>query len=161
MKFITLKLEQYPRIKKWYPMISQLIKFCLVGVFNTFLHFGIYYCLTRYLGLQFLLANALAFMLAASSSYLLNKFWTFEDKSKDHRKQYSKFISVATVGLIINEGLMYLFVSALGLYDLLALIIAALVVVFWNFLMNRYWTFRVHEKKTDNSEMPLGQDSNV
>lgn len=161
IKAILTYFEQHHLIGKWYPLLVQLFKFCLIGAFNTFLHFGVYYSLTRYLSVQFLIANAIAFIIAATSSYFLNKFWTFQDKSKDYHKQYPKFIIIAAVGLLMHEGLLYLFVENFELHDLIALIIAAFIVVFWNFFMNRLWTFRNNADSPKKTDLPNVQKSEV
>ncbi|HEX9664849.1 MAG TPA: GtrA family protein, partial [Patescibacteria group bacterium] len=129
---------------KKYPIARQFIKFCLVGVSNTVIDFGVYLGLTRlflFWRTHFLIANFVAFSLAASWSYFLNKYWTFRDKEKFTQAQYLKFFLVSLVGLGLTQIVLYSLVVA-GLYDLFAKLIAVIVVVFWNFLANKYWTFR-------------------
>lgn len=150
MKAINLYLENHHFIGKWYLLVTQFFKFGLIGALNTFLHFGVYFYLTRFLDTHFLVANAVAFIIAATSSYFLNKFWTFQDKNKSFYTQYPKFIIIAAIGLSMHEALLYLFVNIFHWLDLVALILAAFIVMFWNFFMNRQWTF-------NNSKNPIGK----
>ena len=126
--------------------VKQFIKFSVVGLSNTILDFSIYIILTREFYIHFLVANAIAFIVAVSWSYLANKWWTFRDKSTSTKSQYSKFIVISLIGLGINEGILSLLVIYVGLWDLLAKLGAVVIVVFWNFWANRTWTFKEREQ---------------
>lgn len=124
--------------------IRQFIKFAIVGVSNTVIDFSLYLMFTRWLGLYFLLANAFSFILAASWSYIINKRWTFRDSSQRTVRQFFTFMIVSVVGLGLNEAAVSLAVYVFHLHDVTAKLIAVVVVVFWNFLANRTWTFTEH-----------------
>lgn len=127
--------------------IKQFIRFALVGCLNTGLDFMIYAALTRlflFWEEHYLIANFIAFSTATVNSYLLNKYWTFKDKSKKHSQQYAKFFTVSFIGLLLTEIILYMLVEA-GMHDLLAKLLAIGVILFWNFFANKMWTF----KKTD------------
>jgi putative flippase GtrA len=38
---------------------------------------------------------AISFLLAVINGFLLNKLWTFEDKSKSYKKQFIKFLIIS------------------------------------------------------------------
>lgn len=159
MKKLIKNLANHEQVVKR-PYIKQFVKFAIIGAGNTFLHLGVYLGLTRsseYWNEHYLWANLVAFVVSASSSYILNKNWTFKDKSKRIHIQYPKFIAVSSIGLLINETILYLLVTHFEFYDLIAMAIAIGVVLFWNFVINRLWTFRPQEKnenkKLQNTEL--------
>lgn len=123
-------------------MAKQFIKFCLVGVFNTAFDFVIYYFLTRSMGLYFLLANAISVFLAMTVSFFINKKWTFRNNNPKIKKQYLKFALVNLVYFIINNGLIFIGVHYLGGHDLGVKIVVTIIGLSWNFLANKYWTFK-------------------
>ncbi|MFH0952025.1 MAG: GtrA family protein [Patescibacteria group bacterium] len=125
--------------------VKQFIKFSMVGVSNTIFDFSIYIILTRALGLNILIANAIAFIIAVTWSYFANKWWTFRDTSKQTTSQYTKFIFISLIGLGLNETILSILVFYAGLWDLLAKLTAVIIVVFWNFWANRAWTFTDRE----------------
>jgi len=125
-----------------YPILKQFIKFCLVGFSNTVIDFLVYLILTRFFLIYFIIANIFSFLIAATWSFILNKYWTFRNKEKRIKSQYIKFLIISTLGLILNTFFLYILVSYWGFYDLLAKAIAIIIVLFWNFGMNRFWTFR-------------------
>lgn len=130
---------------KRFPVLKQFIKFGIVGVINTFIDFAIYFSLTRLFGFfqeHYLFGNFIAFSCAATSSYFMNKHWTFRDKSKQISIQYIKFFLVCFVGLLLTELILFSLVHFVQIYDLLAKVAAVVVVMFWNFLINKFWTFK-------------------
>lgn len=154
MKKIINKIKDYPQLRNR-PILKEIIKFSLVGSFNTFLDFSIYFSLTRLFPFwreNYLGANFISFIIAATSSYILNKTWTFRDKNKKIHIQYPKFLLVSTIGLILNETILYLLVSQVKIHDLLAKLIAVGVVMMWNFSLNKFWTFKT-DKNNENQRL--------
>ncbi|MDD4606721.1 MAG: GtrA family protein [Patescibacteria group bacterium] len=126
--------------------LQQFIRFSLVGVLNTCLDFLVYTGLTRLISFFsqcYLIANFISFVCAVISSYILNKNWTFQDKSKQGNSlKFSKFILVASVGLILNELILFSLVKYVGMYDLLAKAMATILVLIWNFMASKYLVFK-------------------
>ena len=120
----------------------QFIKFCIVGVINTIIDYALYLLFSRVMGVYFLYANLLSVSLAMTSSFIFNKYWTFKDQNKSIKTQYLKFVVVNIVYFILNNSIVFALVRYLKIYDLLAKVIAIIVGLFWNFLANRYWTFK-------------------
>lgn len=152
MKNIYKAIKDHNQIKSR-PYIAQFIKFAIIGTVNTFVDFGIYFGLTRssiFWEKHYLWANFIAFVVAASSSYIFNKNWTFRDTNKKIRIQYSKFILVSAIGLTINETILFFLVTKAGLHDLMAKVLAIGVVLFWNFTINKLWTFRPEKQQPDS-----------
>jgi len=121
--------------------MKKFIKFCLVGVSNTLIDYGIYFLLTRGFSLHYLLANFFSFSLAATWSFFWNKYWTFKNYQRGIFSQYLKFFLVSLGGLFWSSLFLYFFVQILNLYDLISKILVIIIVVFWNFFLNKYWTF--------------------
>ncbi len=91
-------------------------------------------------------ANTISFLLAVINSFLLNKYWTFNDSNKKYTQQFFKFLFVSFIGLLLNNLLMLLFVN-LNIWYVFAKIIVIIIVAFWNYLMNNSWTFNNQRKK--------------
>lgn len=123
-------------------ILRQFIKFCLVGLVNTLIDYLVYLGLTRGLGLYFLYANIIAILVAMSFSFVFNKYWTFRNYHTDIKGQYIKFFLVNLVYFFLNNAVVYSLVVYLAVFDLIAKIAAIIVGLGWNFLANRYWTFK-------------------
>jgi putative flippase GtrA len=94
------------------------------------------------------LAETAAFALAVTNGFYWNRRWTFAHARRSSaRRQYAQFVLVNVVGLtldliIISVTTRLLHPVAGNLAPLLAKGVAISTVVFWNFLANKYWTFR-------------------
>lgn len=102
-------------------------------------------------------ASAISFVAAVCSNFLWNRYWTYPDsRSRSRRRQFSMFFLVSVVGVLIRIPIVFFMtpvfrnmVSTIGplqayttrLADNLSLAVAVLVVLFWNFFANRYWTY--------------------
>ncbi|HTK05125.1 MAG TPA: GtrA family protein [Candidatus Eisenbacteria bacterium] len=122
----------------------QFIKFAAVGAFNTVLDFGVYLWLTRsypFWGAHIIAAATVSFVLAATSSFILNNFWTFRQDLAGCRRRAPKFFAVAVGGLLWNAAILHL-LTTFGVHDIIAKLFATGVVLMWNFTLQKKWTFR-------------------
>jgi putative flippase GtrA len=137
---------------------KRFVKFAIVGTIGAGVDFLIFNLCLGALGLAPLLSQALSFLAAVSSNFMLNRYWTFKDsRSKQIGIQIGQYVLVNFVGLLIRtpifNGLSTVFERALGqgnhpfgidAYTLahnLALGGAIGVVLLWNYFVNRKWTF--------------------
>lgn len=123
-------------------MIEQFIKFCVVGGSGVFVDFGITYLCKEWLRINKYVANSLGFLCASTTNYLLNRIWTFHNDNPDIAAQYLRFLSIALVGLAINNGTIYLLHERLRWNFYFSKLCAIGVVTFWNFFMNYFFNFR-------------------
>ncbi|WP_083249191.1 GtrA family protein [Bacillus solimangrovi] len=70
---------------------------------------------------------------------MLNRKYTFGGTYS--HAQFVKFTIVASIGFVLNFGIMYVVVTVLFLNYLIGELTTILVIPFVNFLLNHYWTF--------------------
>ncbi|HEX6383538.1 MAG TPA: GtrA family protein [Anaerolineae bacterium] len=103
------------------------------------------------------LAGVISFIAAIISNFLWNRYWTYPDsRSRSLRRQFAMFVVVSIAGILIRApvihfthqpftrlvskvGTLAVFAKRIG--DNMALILAVIIVMFWNFFVNRYWTY--------------------
>ena len=122
-------------------MFLQFIKFCVVGGTGVVGDFGITFLFKEKLKLNKYIANSLGFMAAASTNYLLNRWWTFRSHDPEVAQQYVQFVGISAIGLILNNIIIYLLNDKARLNFYLSKLIAIGLVTLWNFFMNYYFTF--------------------
>jgi dolichyl-phosphate beta-glucosyltransferase len=122
------------------------LKYCVVGFLGTAIDVGSLYILVEFVRLPLLVATTASFLLAVTNNFLLNNFWTFKSKSKNYRKLYIKFFIVSCVGLLLTNLSMFLQVELIGIWYVYAKLITSGLVLSWNFLGNKYWTFSIKER---------------
>ncbi len=103
------------------------------------------------------IASTISFVAAVCSNYYWNRHWTYPDsRSRSRRRQFTMFFVVSLVGVLIRIPIVFFMtplfrslVSGIGplqayttrLADNLSLMVAVIVVLFWNFFANRHWTY--------------------
>ena len=122
-------------------MFLQFIKSCVVGGTGVVVDFGITFLFKEKLKLNKYIANSLGFMAAASTNYLLNRWWTFRSHDPEVAQQYVQFVGISAIGLILNNIIIYLLNDKARLNFYLSKLIAIGLVTLWNFFMNYYFTF--------------------
>lgn len=137
----------------------RFFRFLVVGMFGAVVDFGIENLLHRVFGLPYVWSGAISFICAILSNFLWNRFWTYPDsRSKPIVGQLVQFAIVNVTGLVIRIPILrflepeitklfakvpekYLFLPYDAMGENVTLAIAVGIVLFWNFFVNRYWTY--------------------
>jgi putative flippase GtrA len=141
--------------------LTRFFKFAVVGTIGAMVDFGILYLLHVVVGWPLALSNTLSFTCAVLSNFTWNRIWVYPDsRAKPISSQLVQFFAVNIVGWAINTGILLLLTAPLrgvaatlpfvaaGGADLAhtlgynaAKVFATGVVLFWNFFVNRFWTY--------------------
>ncbi len=124
-------------------LFLKFFRFGLVGFAGMAVDFLITYIFKEKLKVYKLIANAFGFAFGASTTYILNRSFTFHNTNPEIFTQYFKFIVVSFIGLCLNTLIVYLLTEKYKWNFYLSKLGAVLVVVFWNFFANYYYTFRI------------------
>lgn len=117
------------------------LKFGLVGLGGVVIDFSITWLIKEKITWSPYIANASGFVVAASVNWYLNRIWSFESQNQDILMEYSNFIAVALLGLLINTSILFLSIKRLNLNFYLAKTLAIGITTIWNFLANYFYTF--------------------
>jgi dolichyl-phosphate beta-glucosyltransferase len=121
---------------------ATFVKYTTVGIAGTCIDVGSLYVLVDVVHLPVLLATVVSFLLAALNNFFLNKIWTFHNDRRAAREQFVKFIVVSSIGLVLTVACMAVLVFVLRLWYIGSKLLTSLIVLFWNFLANKFWTFK-------------------
>ncbi len=139
---------------------TRFLKFAVVGAFGAVVDFGTFNLLASVFSVEEIPASMISFSAAVVSNFLWNRYWTYPDsRSKPVARQLLEFSIVNVIGLIIRTplfaflaGILPKIFASLGQFKYLpftpvflghniSLAIAVIVVMFWNFFINRYLTY--------------------
>lgn len=120
---------------------KQFAKFTSVGAVATSGHYLTLIVLREIIDMPVVAATTLGYLVGALINYWLNFHWTFA-RQASHRRAIPRFFSIATLGLMLNAGLMHIMVNRFSWWYLLAQVIATGLVLVFNFVCNRLWTFK-------------------
>ncbi len=137
---------------------KRFAKFLVVGTIGAVVDFGSFNLFTAVLHLPPVPSSVASFLAAVTSNFLFNRYWTYPDsRSKPVWRQIVQFTTVNLVGLAIRTPLFAALIpvwrgvlergntalpfSVEQLSRNLSLGCAVLVVLIWNFVINRFWTY--------------------
>jgi putative flippase GtrA len=120
--------------------INQFILFAFMGGVGTLVHYAELILLVSRFSVDPVLASTAGAVSGALVNYLLNYRFTFGSRQL-HRQTLPKFLAVAGLGFILNAALMWFAVRVIALHYLFGQIVATCLVLIWNYMANRHWTF--------------------
>jgi putative flippase GtrA len=119
----------------------ELVRYILVGGIATIVDYGSYFALTRFFFLTAQTANPIAYLLGHIASFVGHRTISF--RSSGHPgHQYLRFFIVNIVGLAISQ-LTLVALLRFGAHDLIAKAAAVATSGLFNYLANKFWTFRI------------------
>ncbi len=122
-------------------LIIKFVKYCLIGFSGMIIDFGVTYLFKEIIRINKFVANAIGFVVAATYNYYLNRVWTFHSHNPDVAIEYSKFLIISIIGLLINTIFLWVFNNKIRLNFYVAKFIAIVIVTIWNFFANLLYTF--------------------
>lgn len=122
-------------------ILFKFLRFGVVGLSGMVVDFGITYLLRDKLKVHQYFANAVGFVMAATSNYILNRVWTFKSSNPEVLLEFGEFFIVSAIGLGINSLILWLMVSRWKKHFYLSKLIAIGVTMIWNFFANLLITF--------------------
>jgi putative flippase GtrA len=138
---------------------TRFLRFAIVGIVGAVIDFSILNLLHEAFNIPILIAQAVSFSIAVVSNFTWNRLWTYpESRSRPISKQLAQFVAVSLIGLgirtLIFNGLDTALISltksifssnfflpsdVIGHNASLAIVIV--IILFWNFFVNRFWTY--------------------
>jgi putative flippase GtrA len=125
------------------PAISRFLRYAAIGVSTLAFDLLLLAGATELLRIPYYLATPFAFLIAVSLNYALSRSFVFRGTERPLHHGYAYFILIALAGALAITGAVYLLVTYLHLYYLVARIIVAGFVGMANYLANLHWNFRV------------------
>jgi putative flippase GtrA len=138
---------------------NRFLRFAVVGTIGAIVDLGVFNLLTVGFGIPALVSQACSFSLAVVSNFLWNRYWTYPDsRNKSIASQLGQFLVVSLIGLTIRtlifdaleKSLVWaatqiftanFFISPVTIGHNIALGTVIIIIMFWNFFINRYWTY--------------------
>ncbi len=128
---------------------ERFLKFAIVGAIGMVVDLTTMTIAHEWLGLPLTLAVAVGFTVAVVSNFTWNRLWTFpESRQRAISSQLLQFFIINAIGLGINEVVVAALHPLFGrfLQDppayIAAKIVAIGIVLFWNYFVNRRWTYK-------------------
>ncbi|MEV5874536.1 GtrA family protein [Streptomyces sp. NPDC052101] len=145
-----------PRSSGLRRLVREVAKFGTVGVAGIFVNLGVFNLVRHVSDLPVVRASIIATVVAIVFNYVGFRYWTYRDREKSGRtKELTLFLLFSAIGLVIENGVLYLATYGLGWDSPLqsnvskfAGIGIATLFRFWSY---RTWVFRVQPSQEAES----------
>lgn len=123
-------------------LISQILRFGLVGILSTLVHVAVLVIGVEVFFLASQIANVLAFIVALSVGFTLNRTVTFSGQAHlELGGQYVRYFAVALVGYFLNSMALLIVEDVFHQSYLWALLVMVFIVPFIVFYLLRKFVF--------------------
>lgn len=115
-------------------------RFIISGIINTVLGYIVIINLIYFFNNSPIFNNICGYSIGLTSSYLLNKFYTFKSNKKSSR-EVIKFIIVFIISYAINLICLTFLIENVALDELTAQVLSSLIYTFTSYFLNKYYVF--------------------
>lgn len=125
--------------------LSKAARFFTVGATGLGINYLASMLFTLSSDMWYLHATLMGIIFSITSNFILNKYWTFEDRDFSTKRtliQYGKFTGFSSIGALVQLGMVYYLVDELSVTYPVSLILAVGIAAFSNFVLNKKWTFK-------------------
>ena len=118
--------------------------FLSIGIFDTLLDIGIFTLLIYIFGRspeKIIILNITSFSVVVLCAFFLNGRLTFKDTDLSFKK-FIKYYTTSSFGMVLNTIIVSIFMIIVGFGTVISKIIAACIVVFYNYTMAKNYIFK-------------------
>ena len=119
-------------------LVRQILRFIVVGGLAFVIDFSVLVALTELIGINYLTAATISFIVSLIFNYILSIYWVFKDRlTKTNFWQMLMFVLLSVMGLLINNGMMWASVELIGINYMIGKFVATAVVMVFNFVTRK------------------------
>jgi putative flippase GtrA len=126
--------------------VNQLVRFLLVGVFNTVWGYALIFGFMYLFSLSPEVSNVLGYAIGLISSYLLNRFYTFRSKNSK-RGEFARFLGVFAAAFGANYATLHVLLAK-GTNPYISQVTAGVVYVAASYLLSKAFVFKHRRAST-------------
>jgi putative flippase GtrA len=128
--------------------ISEIFRFGLSGIAGFLVDAGIVAILSGKLGADPVVAQGIAFTIAVTVTWLINRHWTFsENASERWLHEWTRYVVANSVGAIVNNGVyvfLVLCVAEFSKEPVFAVAAGSIAGMGFNFASSKLIVFKIH-----------------
>lgn len=124
-------------------LIEQFLKFGVVGALAFLIDYGVLMLLSQVIGMDPVISASISFVVSVVFNYVASMHYVFTRRDDiSRRREFTIFVILSAIGLVINEIIMVIGVNVLGDSALMVTItklVATAIVMVWNFVSRKKW----------------------
>jgi putative flippase GtrA len=141
----TIRNERGYQMKELFLKYKEVIAYLFFGGLTTVVNIVAYFVCTSIFALNYLVANAIAWVASVAFAYVTNRTWVFESKVKGFSailREVTAFVGCRVLSGVMDMAIMFVSVDLIGIPDGIAKFITQVVVVVLNYLFSKLIIFR-------------------
>lgn len=122
----------------------ETVTYLIAGVLTTVVNFIAYYLFCNIMGVENLIANGIAWVIAVVFAYVINDLWVFQSERAGIRREIekiSKFFGARILSFVVEEAGMFLFVDIIGWNNMIVKAALAVIVIILNYFFSKLYIF--------------------
>lgn len=140
VKFFYLFKEYLEKRKLW-----EIFIYLFFGGLTTVVNFIAYFICVDLLQINYLIANAVAWLASVIFAFVTNKRWVFHSSVSSKIElliEFCKFIFYRVVSFGLDMSAMYVMISILSINDFWAKLVTQILVVVANYFFSKFFIFQ-------------------
>jgi putative flippase GtrA len=132
--------------------MNQLVRFMAVGAAGYVVNLAVYTAAVHGADTDYRVAAVVAFCVALTTTFALNRRYTFRDHDGRLHHQAARYLLVSLVGFAVNLLALQVLVDLVGVAKVPAQAIAVVLAAPVNFAGQRFWTFAARSGRPAEAE---------
>lgn len=147
-KDIFDKIIDLPSLRRYKPIYTKYkegILYLFFGGITFFLALAVFAGLYYVIGVNVLIANGCSWIAGVTFSFFTTRLWVFQSMTKGLDlliRQMAEFLSARLATLLLQEILLFIFVTMLGLSSMGIKIITEVINIILNYLVSKFIIFK-------------------
>ena len=135
------------KIKDLFIKYQEIISYLIFGVLTTVISLATYYLLVYTIldpkrGFELQIANIISWISCVTFAYFTNRIFVFKSKRTDKLKEAISFYGSRIATLLLEMGIMFIFVTILHFNDKIIKLVAQVVITILNYVLSKLLIFR-------------------
>lgn len=121
------------------------ILYLIFGGFTTLINIVSYWVLTNKFGMNYLFSSVIAWVFAVIFAFVTNKLFVFKSYSTSAKvvlRETVSFFTFRVISLFLDLGTMFLCVQVIKISDLVAKVLANIIVIIFNYAASKLVIFK-------------------
>ena len=130
-------------LKSVFKKYKEPLLYIIFGVLTTVVSIAVFWFFTEIIILDELIANIISWIVAVLFAFLTNRKWVFSaTENQSIFLQAAKFYSGRLITLLIEEVIIFIFITLLSLNSLMIKIASQFVIIVLNYIISKIYVFK-------------------
>ncbi len=131
------------KLQPFYKKNKEILLYLFFGALTTFVSIFVFWFFTTIIPLNELVANVISWVIAVLFAFVTNRKWVFSTAVKENiLKATAKFYCGRISTLVIEEIILFIFITVLQLNAMAVKIVTQLIVIILNYIVSKKFIFK-------------------